>query len=121
MQRLRHKVRQEAWASTLIQKVYRSYQTRISIYSWYRDYWIKCYDESSGDTYYYNTWSEEVRHLKPLEMAISERINAKKEETSKGPNDDEGKQYAPDEVDFITLEENPQEFDKSKAWKGHFD
>ena len=68
--RLREKVRLERWAATLIQRCFRGMRLRAALFSWYRDYWIEVVDETTGDVYFYNTWSEEVRWAKPLEMTL---------------------------------------------------
>ena len=63
-------MRLEKWASESIQRMYRGHRLRKALFSWYRDYWQEVKDETTGDTYYYNTWSEEVLWVQPLEMTL---------------------------------------------------
>merc|ERR1711871_1783270 len=74
--RLRNYVRKRDWAATSVQRAFRGYRLRQALYSWYRDYWIEVVDETTADTYYYNTWSEEVKWHKPLEMILKESMDA---------------------------------------------
>lgn len=68
--RIRNKVRLEKRSSTAIQRYFRGYRLRKALFSWYRDYWIEKVDETTGGNIYYNTWSEEVKWTRPLEMIL---------------------------------------------------
>ncbi len=68
--RLRTKVRLEKKSSTAIQRVFRGWRLRRALFSWYRDYWVEKADEVTGALYFFNTWSEEVKWQRPLEMTL---------------------------------------------------
>ncbi|CAM9152240.1 unnamed protein product, partial [Laminaria digitata] len=70
--RLRKKVRSERRGATTIQTNFRGWRVRKAISSWYRDYWIESEDKATGDVYYVNTWNQEIRWSKPLEMSLFE-------------------------------------------------
>ena len=57
--------------SRKIQKVFRGWRLRKAMYSWYRDYWEKFVDETTGSAYYYNTWSQETLWYEPFEYTLS--------------------------------------------------
>jgi hypothetical protein len=61
--RLRNKVRQEKKSLTAIQRIFRGFRLRRALFSWYRDYWVERVDDTTGSTYFYNTWSEEVKRI----------------------------------------------------------
>ncbi|CAN0325015.1 unnamed protein product, partial [Pylaiella littoralis] len=70
--RLRKKVRSEKSGAITIQRIYRGWRVRAAINSWYRDYWVESEDEATGDVYYVNTWNQEIRWIKPLEISLFE-------------------------------------------------
>ncbi|CAM9288359.1 unnamed protein product [Ectocarpus sp. 13 AM-2016] len=70
--RLRKKARSERSGSITIQRIFRGWRVRRAINSWYRDYWIESEDAATGDVYYVNTWNQEMRWVKPLEISLFE-------------------------------------------------
>ena len=62
---------------------------RSALFSWYRDYWTTIKDEITGDTYYYNTWSEEVAWVQPLEMTLLPHLSQPPPEAWEEAFDDE--------------------------------
>ncbi|CAM9318828.1 unnamed protein product [Ectocarpus sp. 8 AP-2014] len=70
--RLRKKARSERSGSITIQRIFRGWRVRRAINSWYRDYWIESEDAATGDVYYVNTWNQEIRWVKPLEISLFE-------------------------------------------------
>eukprot|EP00752_Nemacystus_decipiens_P012503 g11074.t1 len=75
--RLRKKVRSERRGASIIQRVFRGWRVRKAINSWYRDYWVESEDAATGDVYYVNTWNQELRWTKPLEMSLFESSSGK--------------------------------------------
>ncbi|CAM9101386.1 unnamed protein product [Hapterophycus canaliculatus] len=70
--RLRKKVRSQRSGARTIQRTFRGWRVRRAINSWYRDYWIESEDAATGDVYYVNTWNQEIRWVKPLEISLFE-------------------------------------------------
>ncbi|CAB1113691.1 unnamed protein product [Ectocarpus sp. CCAP 1310/34] len=64
--------RSERSGSITIQRIFRGWRVRRAINSWYRDYWIESEDAATGDVYYVNTWNQEIRWVKPLEISLFE-------------------------------------------------
>ena len=54
----------------MIQRVFRGRRLRLALFSWYRDYWVEGVDATTNAPYFFNTWSEEVRWRRPLEMTL---------------------------------------------------
>jgi len=77
-QRLRNQVRQELWAAHKIQSVFRGYRVRAALSSEIKEYWGEYSDEATGDIYYFNSWTEDTRWVKPLEMTLFEELFAEK-------------------------------------------
>ncbi|KAG5184809.1 hypothetical protein JKP88DRAFT_354359 [Tribonema minus] len=76
--RIRRRVRAERGAATTIQRHFRGWRVRRAVWSWCRDYWVAQEDPATGDMYYYNTWSQEARWTKPLEISLFERAPAQR-------------------------------------------
>ncbi|CAM9339293.1 unnamed protein product [Scytosiphon promiscuus] len=74
--RLRKKVRSERSGAGTIQRIFRGWRVRKAINSWYRDYWIESEDAATGDVYYVNTWNQEIRWVKPLEISLFEHSDS---------------------------------------------
>eukprot|EP00903_Cladosiphon_okamuranus_P017882 g16455.t1 len=92
--RLRKKVRSERSGATVIQRIFRGWRVRKAIHSWYRDYWVETEDAATGDVYYVNTWNQEIRWTKPLEMILFEtdggRPGSRSSSNFSEDDDDEG-------------------------------
>ena len=84
---LRQKVRVEKSASTDIQRIFRGFLVRFSLYDPSRDFWIADYDTTTGQNLYFNSWTNETRWKKPLSMRLSEEFSlAVKQGTGGGEN-----------------------------------
>jgi len=68
--RIRNEIRVRKKSAIAIQRCFRGYRLRQAMFSWYRDYWVERRDDTTGELFYFNTWSEEVKFNQPMEMTL---------------------------------------------------
>ena len=45
---------------------------RAAVYSPFSECWVECFDDSSGEAYWFNSYSQETKWSKPLAVTIFE-------------------------------------------------